>query len=320
LTGGFEARTFTLSRDTSFLPARKDRDMYAVTGATGNTGRVVAEALLAAGADVQVIGRTEDRLRSLVDKGAQPFVGSVDDAQAMSIAFSGAVGAYCMIPPRFEASDFPGWQRAVGESLAAAVHGAGVRYVVFLSSIGAQHTEGTGPIAGLRREEDRLNALDRVNVLNLRAGFFMENFFMQIDAIRGMGVAGLPMRGDISVPLIATKDIGEYVAERLLKMDFSGKSTRELLGPRDMTMEEATRVLGAAIGKDDLEYVQFPFEDAEQALLGMGLSPSGASVLLELYRGVNEGLVVSTEERSPENTTPTTFEEFAQVFAQAFKE
>jgi uncharacterized protein YbjT (DUF2867 family) len=293
--------------------------MYVVTGATGNTGRVVAEALLAAGADVQVIGRSEDRLRPLVEKGAQPFVGSVDDAQAMSIAFSGAVGVYCMIPPRFEVPDFPAWQRAAGESLAAAVHEAGVNYVVFLSSIGAQHTEGTGPITGLRREEDRLNGLEGVNVLNLRAGFFMENFFMQIDVIRGMGVVGLPMRGDIPFPLIATKDIGQYAAERLLQKDFSDKSTRELLGPRDVTMDKVARVLGAAIGNAELEYVQFPFEDAEQALLGMGISPSGASTLLQLYRGINDGLVAAAEERSPENTTPTTLEEFAQVFAEAYR-
>jgi uncharacterized protein YbjT (DUF2867 family) len=292
--------------------------MYVVTGATGNTGRVVAEALLAAGADIQVVGRSEGRLRPLVEKGAQPFVGSLDDAQTMSIAFSGAVGVYCMIPPRTEVADFPAWQRSVGESLAAAVHEAGVNYVVFLSSIGAQHTEGTGPVAGLRREEDRLNSLEGVNVLNLRAGFFMENFLLQIDVIRGMGVVGLPMQGDVPCPLIATKDVGEYAAERLLQKDFSDKCTRELLGPRDMTMSEATRVLGAAIGKPDLEYVQVSFEDAEQALLGMGLSASGASTMLQLYRGFNDGLVVATEERGPENTTPTTLEEFARVFAEVY--
>ncbi|UCC74713.1 MAG: NmrA family NAD(P)-binding protein [Gemmatimonadota bacterium] len=292
--------------------------MYVVTGATGNTGRVVAESLLAVGKDVQVVGRSEKRLDLLVAKGARPFVGSIADAQAMSIAFSGAVGAYCMIPPRFEVPDFRAWQRAVGESLAAAVHGAGVEYVVFLSSVGAQHTEGVGPIVGLRKEEDRLNALEGVSVLNLRAGFFMENFFMQIGAIRGTGIMGLPARGDIAFPLIATKDIGEYAAERLLNMDFTGKSTRELLGPRDVTLDEAAGVLGAAIGKDDLKYVQFPFEDAEQALLGLGFSSSSVSGLLEMYRGLNDGLVVAAEERSAENTTPTTLEEFAHVFARVY--
>ncbi|MEE9132770.1 MAG: NmrA family NAD(P)-binding protein [Gemmatimonadota bacterium] len=292
--------------------------MYAVVGATGNTGRAVAEALLAEGKDVQVIGRSAERLQPLVEKGAEPVVGSVDDAQAMALAFSGAVGVYCMIPPRYDVDDFRGYQRNIGESLTRAIQEAGVEWVAFLSSVGAQHKEGTGPIAGLREQEERLNSLDKVNVINLRAGWFMENFFMSIDTIRTMGVIGTPVRGDAPIPMIATRDIGAYAAERLAKLDFSGKSNREVLGPRSLTLEEATSVLGAAIGKPNLSYTQFPYEDAEQAMIGMGMSKGVAGVFTEMYRGMNDGLVVPEEERSPENTTPTTMEEFAQVFAQVY--
>jgi uncharacterized protein YbjT (DUF2867 family) len=292
--------------------------MYAVTGATGNTGRAVAEALLAGGKDVQVIGRSGERLQPLVEKGAEAFVGSLEDSQAMTIAFSGAVGVYCMIPPRYDARDVRHYQKRIGESLTAAIHEAGVTHVVFLSSIGAQHTEGTGLIAGLRGQEDRLNALDRVNVLHLRAGWFMENFFFSVDAIRGMGVIGTPVRGDLPIAMIATRDIGVYAAERLLKLDFSGKSSQQLLGPRDLTLREATKAIGAAIGKDDLEYVQFSYDDARQALLGMGTSSDLAEAMIEMYRGFNDGLVVAEGERSTESTTPTTIEVFAQVFAQVY--
>ncbi len=292
--------------------------MYAVVGATGNTGRAVAEALLAEGKDVQVIGRSAERLQPLVEKGAEPVVGSVDDAQAMALAFSGAVGVYCMIPPRYDVDDFRGYQRNVGESLTRAIQEAGVERVAFLSSVGAQHKEGTGPIAGLREQEERLNGLDKVNVINLRAGWFMENFFMSIDTIRTMGVIGTPVRGNAPIQMIATGDIGAYAAERLAKLDFSGKSNRELLGSRSLTLEEATSVLGAAIGKPDLNYTRLPYEDAEQAMIGMGMSKGVAGVFTEMYRGMNDGLVVPEEERSPENTTPTTIEEFAQVFAQVY--
>lgn len=293
--------------------------MYAVVGATGNTGRVVAEALLAAGEDVQVVGRTEERLQPLVGKGAEAFVGSVDDAQAMTLAFSGAVGLYCLIPPCYDVPDFRAYQRKVSESLAAAVHRAGVEYVINLSSVGAQHTEGTGPIAGLREQEDRLNALEGVNVLHLRAGWFMENFLMSVETVRSMGVLGTPVRGDVPIPMIATRDVGSYAAERLLKLDFSGKSTRELLGPRDVTLAEAARALGAAIGNEDLGYAQLPYEDVEKRMMEMGISRGVAGLMSEMYRAFNDGLVAPCEERAPENTTPTTIEEFAQVFARAYQ-
>ena len=293
--------------------------MYSVVGATGNTGRAAAEALLAAGKDVQVIGRSKDHLQPLVKQGAEAFVGSAEDSQAMTLAFSGAVGVYCLVPLRTDAPDLRAYQKGVGESLAAAIHEAGVEYVVFLSSVGAQHKEGTGPIAGLREVEDRLNALDKVSVLSLRPGWFMENFFMSIDAIRNMGVLGTPMRGDVRIDPITTRDIGIYAAQRLADLDFSGVSSQELLGAATVTMAEATCALGTAIGQPELPYVQLSYEDFGQAMLGMGISRSAVDGITEMYRALNDGLVVPEEERSAENTTPTTMEEFAQVFAQVYK-
>jgi uncharacterized protein YbjT (DUF2867 family) len=294
--------------------------MYTVVGATGNTGRSVTEALLARGMDVQAVGRSQKRLQTLVKQGAQVLVGSIDDAQAMTLAFSGAVGVYCMIPPRFDVEDYRGYQRKIGESLAAALHEAEVQYVVFLSSVGAQNKDGAGAISGLREVEDRLNKLEGVNVLSLRSGWLFENFLRNVDMIRQMGVLGSPVKGDLPIPMIAARDIGAYAAERLANLDFSEKATRELLGPRDVTLEEAARVLGGAIGKDDLSYVQFSYEDAEQAFLDMGISEGSARVLVEMYRSFNDGLIVPEETRSAENTTPTCIEDFAQVFAGVYGE
>ena len=80
--------------------------MYVVTGATGNTGRVVAETLLAKGKRVRVIGRSAQNLQSLVEKGAEAFVGSVADSSATLRAFQGAQAVYVMIPPSYTAQDF----------------------------------------------------------------------------------------------------------------------------------------------------------------------------------------------------------------------
>ena len=63
--------------------------MYVVTGATPNTGRVIAETLLAKGEKVRAIGRDAEHLQSLVEKRAEAFVGSVTDGSAMRRAFQG---------------------------------------------------------------------------------------------------------------------------------------------------------------------------------------------------------------------------------------
>jgi uncharacterized protein YbjT (DUF2867 family) len=146
----------------------------------------------------------------------------------------------------------------------------------------------------------------------------MENFFNDIGTIKNMGTNGSPIRGDVSIPMVATRDVGRYAAERLSKLDFSGHSAQELHGQRDLTMTEATSILGKSIGRDDLGYVQFPYEDAEKAMTQMGISPDGARTYIEMAKGLNEGIIVGVEPRNAENTTPTSLEDFAGTFAAAY--
>jgi hypothetical protein len=149
----------------------------------------------------------------------------------------------------------------------------------------------------------------------------MENNLKAIGMIHGMGLLGNALRPDVKLPMVATRDVGDYAAERLLRLDFSGKQTRELLGERDLSMTEATAVIASGIGKPDLEYKQFPYEQVEQGLTQMGIPPKGAAMYIELYKAINTGVLIPLEPRSPENTTPTSFENFVQdVFAAAYQQ
>ena len=124
--------------------------MYVITGATGNTGQIIATNLLAQGKVVRAIGRSEDKLKDLKAKGAETFVGSVEDVMAMTKAFAGAKAVYLIIPPNPAVSGgFRAYQRKVADALAVAIEKTGVKYVVLLSSIGAELPEGTGPVKGL---------------------------------------------------------------------------------------------------------------------------------------------------------------------------
>lgn len=292
--------------------------IYAVTGATGHIGRRISEALLAQGKKVRVIGRDAARLKPLAEKGAQPFAGSLEDAAFVSKAFEGAKAVFAMIPPNMTAPDIRAFQRKISENLAAAVVKNGVTHIITLSSVGAQLSEGTGPIAGLHENEERFNALPNVNVVHLRPTFFMENSLMNIGLIKSMGINGSPMRADLTISMIHTNDIAAAAIRFLADLKFSGKQAKELLGPKDTTMAETTAALGQAIGRPDLKYVQFPYEDARKAMVGMGLSPSVADGYVAMYQAFNEGLIKPEVKRNPDSTTPTLFEEFAKEFAEAY--
>jgi uncharacterized protein YbjT (DUF2867 family) len=293
--------------------------IYAVMGASGHIGKVVAERLLGDGHEVRVLGRSADKLKPLASKGAKIHTAAFDDVQALTHAFAGADGVFAMLPPDMASPDYRAAQDRVGEAILRALAQAKVGHVVNLSSIGGHLSEKTGPILGLHFQEERLNALPGVNVVHLRPAYFMENLLWSVDVIKSQGILGTAARPNLKIPMIATRDIGERAAEILNGLDFRGKSTMELLGERDLSMAEIAPILGEAIGKPDLKYVQFPYEDVEAAMRQMGMPEKTVALMIEMYHGFNQGFIKPTEARSKRNTTPTSIEDFAKsVFAPAF--
>ncbi len=291
--------------------------MYVITGATGNTGKVIASTLLEAGKQVRIIARDAEKAKDLTDKGADLFLGSSNDVELLKKAFSGASTVYAIIPMNMQATDYTAFQIEHVNAIAEAMEFCGVKNVVALSSQGAHINSGTGIILGLHNMEQTFNKIEGLNTLNLRPCYFMENTLGMIAMIKEMGIMGSPIKGDLSFPMIATIDIAHYAAKRLIDLDFEGKNTQDLLGARNVTYTEMTSVLGAAIGKPDLNYVQFPYADFKAAFMGMGASESVANRMNEFIERVNAGEIFVAK-RNEANSTPTSIEEFSQTFSYVY--
>jgi uncharacterized protein YbjT (DUF2867 family) len=294
--------------------------MYVVLGATGNTGSIVAKKLLEEGKKVRVVGRDSQKLAALVGQGGEAVVADLADAEALRRASAGAQAVYSLIPPSMTSINFRQDQDRMTEAVAKALEAAGVKYVVALSSIGADKPEKTGPVVGLHYMEAKFAAIPGLHALYLRAGYFMENTLAQVGIIRQFGMMAGPVSGDLALPMIATRDIGAAAADALLRLDFSGQQTRELLGPRDLTYTEVARIVGKAIGKPALAYVQLPAEQVVMAMAQMGISRNVATLLCEMSDALNSRYMKALEPRSPANTTPTSFETFVEeVFLPAYR-
>jgi uncharacterized protein YbjT (DUF2867 family) len=294
--------------------------MFVVTGASGNTGSVVANTLLDNHKRVRVIGRTAEHLQPFTQRGAEAVIADLTETGKLARAFSGAEGVYAMIPPNPAAPDTFAYEERVTSSLASALTDARVRHVVALSSVGADKSSGTGLVVALHRLEQALDRVAGLNTLHLRAGYFMENTLVQVGIIKGMGVMGGPIRADLKLPMIAAHDIGVAAANCLLGLDFQGHGTRELLGHRDISYAEATAVIGKAIGNPGLKYQQLPDEQLRPNLARLGMSPNFIDLLLEMSAALNSGYMKALESRTAHNTTPTSFERFvAERFVPAYQ-
>ena len=293
--------------------------MYVITGATGNTGKPITLALLEAGKKVRIISRDAEKAKELTDKGAELFVGETTDVELLKKAFEGAIAVYAMIPMDWTTSDYTAHQTKHAKAIAEAMQYCGVKNVVTLSSQGAHLESGSGVVLGLHRMEKTFDGIKGLNTLHLRPSYFMENTLGMVDLIKQAGIMGSPLKGDISLPVIATKDIAEYAIKKLLALDFVGKSYQDLLGARNVNYNEMTKVYGTAIGKPDLAYVEFSYDDFKKAMTEqMGASSNVADNFNDFIKSVNEGKV-DDGVRNTESTTPTTIEEFAHTFKYVFE-
>ncbi|GAA4019866.1 NmrA family NAD(P)-binding protein [Allokutzneria multivorans] len=289
----------------------QNNELITVMGATGNTGSEITKRLLAAGHRVRALGRSRAKLAELAVAGAETVAGEATDPGFLTEAFRGSAAVYTLLPVDVTWQDYHAEVGVIGSAVVKAVRAAGVRHVVALSSLGAELPSGTGFLSSLHDQEQRWAALPGANVLLLRPGMFFESFHPALGMIEAEGVYGDSVAPDVSIPMIAARDISEVAARALAARDWSGIVVRELLGQRDLTYREVTSVLGAALGRTELPYVQFGYEAMTQALTEIGFSQNVASQHVAMTKAFNEGRVVSLGGRTAESSTPTTFEDFA---------
>jgi uncharacterized protein YbjT (DUF2867 family) len=286
--------------------------MIAVMGASGNVGSKTAERLLQDGQAVRVFGRSAERLDGLRQRGAEVVVGDALNTEDLEALFRDAEAALIVLPDNVADPDYASNRSKMNQAIVQALAHQRVGHVVMASSLGAERDRGVGPVNTLHELEELLFGLENTSVLSNRAALHMEqNFLPVIPLVQTQRINATALRPNLKMPMIATVDIAERVASHLLNRDFAGHSVETVLGPEDLTMEEATKALADTLGVPDVRYIQLPPEDATGALQGAGMSREFASLLVEMQVSVNEGLFDEVV-RTPESTTPTTIHDFLE--------
>lgn len=257
--------------------------MFVVTGASGNTGKVVAEALLAAGKRVRVLARDPARVRSLSDRGAEVSVGSLEDLAALEDALAGAEGLYLLSPPDLGAQNFLRDRAKLLDGVIDTVKRAKVEHTVLLSSLGAQLTKGTGPVLSLHHAEQAFRKTG-LQVTFLRASYFAENWGAVVPVALKDGVLPSFVKGDQTLPLVSTPDIGRVAAELLLRGP-RGVEVVELVGPSDPTPQKVADTLSKLIGRD-VALVEAPLAAVVPTFTSFGISEDVSRLYQELYEAI----------------------------------
>lgn len=289
-----------------------------ITGSLGNISKPLTEILVKNGHEVKVISSSTERSKDIEALGAKPAIGSIADVGFLTDSFSGADAIYTMVPPNWSVTNYRQYIAATGKSYLDAIKASEVKKIVNLSSIGAHLSEGTGPIAGLHEVEQTLNTLTDVSIKHLRAGFFYTNFFFDISTIRNLGIMGNNYGSQAQLVMTHPRDIATAAAGAL-QGEFEGKSHRYVVS-EDSKIAHVVNVLGAAIDKPELKWMQFSDEEVYAGMISAGMSPAIASVYVEMGNAINSGILFEDfNQHKPETWGRTKLTDFAREFAAVYK-
>lgn len=292
---------------------------YVITGSLGNISKPLTKTLLAAGHSVTVISSSSDRKAEIEALGAQAAIGSVQDLAFLTKTFTGADAVYIMVPPTFAAAD---WKKHIGDTgkiYADAIAASGVKNIVNLSSIGAHMPDGCGPVSGIHREEKALNTLSDVNIIHLRAGNFYTNFYNSIGMIKHAGMIGGNYGANTSMILVHPSDIAAAAAEELMTLSFKGHTIRYVISD-ERTTNDIAKVLGTAIGKPELTWIDFKDEDSMGGMIGAGLPEEVAKNYVEMGKAIRDGKMFEDyyAHKASVKASKTKLEDFAKEFVIAY--
>ena len=287
-----------------------------LTGSLGHISKPLAQELLNKGHQITVISSKEDRKTQIEAMGATAAIGSLTDAAFLAQTFAGADAVYAMTPPNLAVPDVRAYYGQVANAYAEAIRQSGIRRVVYLSSVGAEHATGTGLILGSHDSEGILGSLGDVSITFLRPGYFYYNLYNFTGMMKSMGMIGSNYGGDDRMVLVDTRDIAAAAAEELQAS--AGPRVR-FVASAEHTANEVAAVVGSAIGKPEMTWALFTDEEVAGAMTQQGMPAHVVRDFVDLGAATHTGLLYLEYDKQPPAMGKVALAEFAQEFAAAYQ-
>ncbi|MDF7786342.1 SDR family oxidoreductase [Pantoea stewartii] len=254
--------------------------MIAVTGATGQLGRLVIDALLKkVAADTLVAAvRTPAKASDIAARGVHVREADYNRPETLTAALQG-VDKLLLI-----SGSEVGQREAQHRAVIDAAKAAGVKFIAYTSllhadksplSLGAEH-----------RATEALLAASGVPYALLRNGWYTENYAASIaPALAHHAFLGAAEQGRIASA--ARRDYADAAAEVMVSDGQAGK-VYELAGDDSYTLAEFAAEIAAQSG-EKVDYVNLPQADFAAALKSAGLPAPLAELLADSDAGAAQG-------------------------------
>ena len=245
-----------------------------VTGATGQLGGLVIDALLKTRPAAEIVGLVRDggassKANELAARGVETRRGDYDDPASLRSAFTGIERLLFISSSAMEG------RVAQHRNVVDAARAAGVSLIAYTSVLHADRSP-LG-LAEDHRQTEALLAASGVPHVLLRNGWYTENYMASLPAALAHG-ALIGAAGEGRIASAARADYAAAAAAVLLSADDQAGRTYELAGDEAYTLAALAAEVSRQTGRE-IAYHDLPQADYQAALLGAGL-PAGLAALL----------------------------------------
>ncbi len=280
-----------------------------VVGATGRIGAKLTRTLLSAGHQVRALSRGGPALDALIALGAEPFLGSFDTgAGDLDQFFQGADAAFLMV--KTDWNNIEGHYPAVAQRFVDALEKSSVKLAVSLTAMGSDVKGTTGHFASFHRLDEKLNELGNIDLVHLRAAWFMENVAAWTGPVAKYGRIAWFCKPDLKMPWVATDDIAWLAAKELTNPTGRHRVYREV-GSEDVSMNELAAIIGKEVGRPvEYRYIETTRKDVEAEFLARFGTLAKWQDDTQSADALNNGIVRFHGEHEDRPKLPTTMEAF----------
>ncbi len=263
--------------------------MYIVLGASGQVGSAVARQLLEKKLPVKGIVREQKKGAELEKQGANIGVADALDLPSLKSAFENGEILFVITPETGKSEDVLKETRDILDNYRAAIQGSGIRKVVGLSSVGAQHASGKGNLEMSYMLEHAFEGLP-VHQVFIRPAYYFSNWAMSLEQIKTDGVLHSFYPVELPIHMISPQDVAQIAAEIMVREE-SDSITYELEGPQTYTALDVAAAFAKALGRE-VKAEQIPHEQWEGVIKKMGFTDNATHNFIKMTEAVIDGSAV----------------------------
>lgn len=264
-----------------------------ILGAAGRVGGRLTEILANKDMDVRAVIRNPKKATVLTNKNIEVAVANYNDEAALTIALNDTNTVFLLTPENPECNDFIAETRLLLDTYRSAILNAGVKRVIGLSSMGAQHCEGTGNLLASYMLEHLFDNV-AIQCQFVRPAYYFSNWAGYMDIVKQFGILPTFFPPNLKLPMIAPSDVAAFCAS-LIAEESPARQIFEIEGPDQYSSEDIAASFGEKLDREVILQTVAPV-DWEKTLLSSGFSKSGAENLALMTKAVVDGKTVSESE------------------------